>query len=95
MPSVYSSIFDGPTVITRKDLCELLNLDTSRVGLRFSSAEIKKAYHKRALRFHPDAQTRFHPSIPAEICNILMNDIVLAKDYMLNGEDNIPGKAFF
>ncbi len=95
MPIAYSSIFDGPTVITQKDLCELLNLNTSRVGLRFSPAEIKKAYHKRAQRFHPDAQTHFHPPIPAEICNILMNDIVRAKDYMLKGEDNIIGKALF
>lgn len=95
MPTAYSSIFDGPTLITKKDFCELLNLDTSRVGLKFSAAEIKKAYHKRALRFHPDTQTRFTPAIPVEICNILMDDIVRARDHMLHDEDNVPGKAFF
>ncbi|CEG55553.1 J domain-containing protein [Legionella fallonii] len=94
MPIPYSSIFDGPTIITKNDMCQLLNLDVSRAGLIFSAAEIKKAYHKRALRFHPDAQTRFAPPIPTEICNILMNDIVLARDYLLNGDDNILGKAF-
>ncbi len=94
MSSSYTSIFDSSTIITRKDLCAVLNLDMSRPNLKFSEAEIKKAYRIRALRFHPDSQLRFAPPIPIETCNVLVNDIVLAKDYMLEGKDNIPGKAF-
>lgn len=90
----YTSIFDGPTIITQKDLCELLNLDISRPGLKFSAIEIQKSYRMRALRFHPDTQKNKNPPIPAHVCNVLMNDIALARDYMLKGEDNIPGKAF-
>lgn len=90
----YTSIFDGATIITKKDLCKILNLDTSRPGLKFSPSEIQKAYKQRALRFHPDKQKNQKPSIPTEICNTLMNDIALARDYMLKGEDNIPGKVF-
>ena len=94
MPTPYTSIFEGPTIITKKDLCDLLNLDTSRPGLVFSHAEIKRAYKNRALRFHPDKQSEFDPAIPEATCNVLMNDIVLARDHLLNGDDNIPGKAF-
>ena len=94
MTITYTSIFDGPTIITQKDLCEILNLDVSRPGLKFSAIEIQKSYKQRALRFHPDKQRSQNPSIPTDICNILMHDIVLARDYMLKGEDNIPGKAF-
>ena len=94
MTTPYTSVFDGPTLITKKDLCDILNLDTSRPGLKFSQSEIQKAYKRRAVRFHPDKQLSQNPPIPTQICNILMNDIVLARDYMLRGEDNIPGKTF-
>lgn len=96
MPKLYVSIFDRPGFITKRELCALLNLDLKRPGLKFSPAEIKEAYKKRALRFHPDKQnTRFiKDPIPEKTCNVLMNDIILARDYMLRGEDNIPGKGF-
>lgn len=94
MPYNYSSIFDGPKIITKKDLCEILNLDTSRPNLLFSPQEIKAAYKKRAIRFHPDKQSQFDKPIPEKICNMLMNDITKARDHLLNGDDNIPGKAF-
>jgi hypothetical protein len=89
----YTSIFDGPTIITRKDLCGILNLDISRPGLKFSAIEIQKSFKQRLLRFHPDKQSAQNPPIPTDICNILMSDILQARDYMLKGEDNIPGKA--
>lgn len=94
MSMPYMSVFDGPNIITTKDLCEILNLDTSRPGLKFSVREIQKAYRQRALRFHPDQRKTHTPVIPVETCNTLMNDVVLARDYMLRGEDNILGKAF-
>lgn len=95
MSFVYNSIFDSAKIITKKDLCELLNLDLSRPNLDFSAAEINKAYRFRALRFHTDGQqTRFAQPIPEHICNALMNDIGLARQYLLDREDNIPGKAF-
>lgn len=94
MPYSYSSIFDSSNIITKRDLCALLNLDLARANLSFSAAEINKAYKTRALRFHPDGQSRYEQPIPEKVCNALMNDVALAKNYMLNGEDNIPGKAF-
>lgn len=94
MPTPYISIFDGSTIITRKNLCELLNLDTSRPDLKFSDAEITKAYKVRALQFHADKQLGRAQPIPKETCDILINDIGMARTYMLNGTDNIPGKAF-
>lgn len=94
MSMSYTSVFDRPNIITRKDLCEILNLDTSRPGLKFSVGEIQKAYKQRALRFHPDQRESYSPVIPVETCNTLMSDIVRARDYMLRGEDNILGKAF-
>lgn len=94
MSFTYNSIFDGPNIITKKDLCAILNLDLTRPNLSFSAAEINKAYKARALRFHPDGQSRYEQPIPEQTCNILMNDLALARKYMLDGEDNIPGKAF-
>ena len=94
MPTPYTSIFDGPTIITRVDLCKLMNLDTTRKDLKFSNAEIKAAYRVRALRFHPDTQKQQQIPISAEDCGVLMNDLVMARDYLLNGTDNIPGKAY-
>ncbi len=94
MPTTYTSMFDAPSIITKKEMCALLNLDATRPGLTFSATEIKKAYYKRSLRFHPDKQSSYPHPIPEEICNVLMNDIALARDYLSNGEDNIPGKAF-
>ena len=94
MPYTYSSIFDGPTIITKKDLCDILNLDTSRPNLSFTATEINKAYKKRARRFHPDIQNQCNPKLPTQVCNGLMDDIAKARNYMLAGEENIPGKAF-
>lgn len=94
MPYSYTSMFDGSNIITKRDLCVLLNLDLAKPNLSFSATEINKAYRTRALRFHPDSQSRYAQPIPEKICNTLMDDIALAKKYMLNGNDNIPGKAF-
>lgn len=95
MPYTYNSIFDGSSIVTKKDMCNILNLDPSRPNLSFSAAEINKAYKLRALRLHPDSQSRHgDKALPKDICEGAFNDIVLAKDYLLNGEDNIPGKAF-
>jgi hypothetical protein len=95
MPYVYNSIFDGASIVTKADMCAILNLDPSRPGLSFSAAEINKAYKLRALRLHPDSQTRHgDQALPKEVCEAAFNDTVLAKTYLLNGEDNIPGKAF-
>lgn len=74
-------------------MCELLNLDVNRPNLNFTAAEIRKAYQKRALRFHPDRQPHLSPKIPVEICNVLMNDINRAREHLLKGEDNIIGKG--
>ncbi len=90
----YKSIFETKTFITKADLCEILNLDPNRANLNFSASEIKKAYRKRTLRIHPDRQGQYDTPIPAEDCTILMSDAVLARDYLLNNEDNIPGSAF-
>lgn len=95
MPYVYNSIFDGASIVTKADMCAILNLDPLRPGLSFSAAEINKAYKLRALRLHPDSQTRHGDhALPKEVCEAAFNDAVLAKTYLLNGEDNIPGKAF-
>lgn len=94
MPTPYTSIFDSSTIITRKDLCELLNLDTTRPGLKFSPDEIKRAYKIRAMRFHPDKQAASEQPVPIEISVIVTQDLVQARDYMLAGTDNIPGKYF-
>lgn len=83
----YTSVFAGPQRVTRKKLCEILNLDTSRPGLKFTEKEIQRAYRRRASRFHPDVQSSQTPPIPTDICNILMGDIMRAKDRMLAGED--------
>lgn len=91
----YISIFERPVIITRKDLCEFLNLDIGRPGLRFSEDEIQRAFRKRALRFHPDKQHHFPKPIPVQTCNILMQDLVRARDHLINGDDNIPGAGIF
>ncbi len=70
-------------------MCEILNLDISRPGLIFSEREINKAYRLRAKLFHPDKQKQYNPSIPNDICGLLMNDIEHAKDYLLLNKDNI------
>ena len=89
----YISCFKSSTVVNKKILCEILNLNTSRPGLEFSAAEIQKAYKKRALRFHPDKQYGESQPIPIEICNELMNDIQRARDDMLSGKGNGSTKA--
>lgn len=94
MANSYISIFDRNKMITKKDLCEILNLDPSRPKLMFSKTEINKAYKKRLLRVHPDKQRNLEQPIPKKIALILTNDATRAKDYLLNGESNIPGKAF-
>lgn len=95
MPFVYNSIFDGSNIVTKTDMCTILNLDPTRPGLSFNAAEINKAYKLRALRLHPDSQNRHgDKALPKEVCEAAFNDIVLAKQYLLDGEDNIPGKAF-
>lgn len=57
----YVSLFDRSQIITTRDMCELLNLDINRPHLNFSAAEIRKAYQKRVLRFHPDRQPHLSP----------------------------------
>jgi hypothetical protein len=93
VPSAYTSIFSGSSVITRRELCEILNLDISRPGLKFTDAEIHKAFRIRSLRFHPDKQSANDQAIPEETCNVLMNDISIARDYLLAGKDYVPGVA--
>lgn len=90
----YTSIFDGATLITKKDLCILLNLDVNRPNLMFDDSEIRRAYKRRALRFHPDTQQRFDKPIPRDISTLVLGDMERARDHLLRGEDNIPGKAF-
>jgi hypothetical protein len=91
MAKNYTSIFNQSTKVTKNMVCEILNLDISRPGLIFSEGEINKAYHLRALRFHPDKQMIWHPSLPIDICNILMEEISRARKYMLANKDNFPG----
>ncbi|MCC5791590.1 MAG: J domain-containing protein [Legionellaceae bacterium] len=93
-PTTYSSIFDGSSIITKKDLCAILNLNMARPGLTFRASEINSAYRKRTLRMHPDRQYIFPNPIPEALCNALMQDIRLAKEYMLSGKDYIFGRSF-
>ena len=92
MPYQYTSLFDKSGFITKKEMCALLNLDLKRTNLTFTPQEINKAYRLRALRFYPDKQIVATQPIPENVCNILMSDITRAKEHMLKGEDNIPGK---
>lgn len=96
MSENYDSLFDKNGIITKKEMCALLNLNTSRPGLVFSAAEIRKAYRKRAFRFHPDRQRNYPESerIDTKMSAILMNDIELAREHLLNGDDFIRGKHF-
>lgn len=91
MPISYTSVFDGSATINRSELCEILNLDRSRPSLNFTPAEIHAAYRRRAFLFHPDKKSKHH--LPEEVCNILMNEILLARDYLLQGKESIPGKT--
>jgi len=94
MTYTYTSIFEGSSLITKKDLCKILNLDTKRLDLKFSAFEINKAFRARAIFFHPDKQRSASFPIPEEVCNAAINDFVLARKYMLADENNIPGKNF-
>ncbi|MGC1182075.1 hypothetical protein [Legionella sp.] len=87
--SLYTSMFDDDVIITKTDLCRILNLDITRFNMEFSESEIQKAYKVRALRFHPDKQLHYEIQIPKPICNILINDITRAKDCLLNKQYDI------
>lgn len=90
----YHSIFTSDKLITKKDLCEMLNLNLARSELKFTKKEIMTAYKARALRVHPDRQYHYTPQIPSDIANQLTKDMLRAKDYMLENSDNIPGSAY-
>lgn len=94
MPLSFKSAFNYNGILTKKDFCLMLNLNTARPGLEFSDAEISRAYRRRILRFHPDKQASHSLAIPNEIGCILINDLTQAKDHLLKGEDNIPGDKF-
>lgn len=93
MPDPYGSIYETLPVITKKEMCALLNLDLARPNLFFSQAEIIRAYRIRARQFHPDRQYLAPRAIPEAICNLLMADLVRSRDHLLKGEDNIRGKS--
>lgn len=90
----YIGLFEGDGLITKEMMCQLLNLDLKRPNLMFDEAEIAAAYRARALRFHPDKQPYYDKPIPKEICTLLMVDIARAREHLLKGENNIPGKGF-
>ena len=87
----YTSIFDRSCLVYKHTLCELLNLNVDRPGLMFSATEIKRAYKKRVLRFHPDLQAVEQP-IPKDDCQRLMQDIDRARTMLLDGEYIILSK---
>lgn len=93
MPEIYTSIFKTLPVVTKKDMCALLNLDLARPNLSFSKEEINKAYRIRARQFHPDRQYLAPYPIPAATCTILMDDLSTCRDHLLNGKDDIIGAS--
>ncbi len=92
MAERYKSIFDGPELIRKEDLCEILNLPLPVPGIDLSSQDISAAYRKRMKLFHPDFKSYFKIDIPEEDFNIVMQDLKKARDYLLDGVDIIPGK---
>lgn len=94
MSDMYTSIFKTLPIVTKKDMCALMNLNLSRPNLLFSQAEINKAYRIRALQFHPDRQLLAAQTLPIELSNRLMDDLVRCREHLLKGEENIIGKSF-
>lgn len=70
----YISIFANGHVPSRLEMCQFLNLNTSRPNLEFTKEEINQAYKNRARIFHPDKLT-----FSKEIADLLMIDLRRAR----------------
>jgi len=89
---LYTSIFERQHIVTKRDLCAILHLDPGRPGLRFTAQEINTAYRARVRRLHSDRQARYTVQIDKSLATTLMDDVKRARDHLLKGEVNVPGK---
>lgn len=85
------SIFKTQEKITRKEMCLMLNLNPDKADL--TETEIKKAYKLRALRFHPDKQSKYPESerIPAKYSSLFIEDFQRAREHLINHDDIVYG----
>lgn len=99
LDELYVSSFDKYGYVTAKDLFSILNLNNKRPGDgpetlgNFTAGEIRRAYRKRTLRLHPDAQGRYETPIPPELCQRLLADVKRARDCLLESKLKIAGTA--
>lgn len=92
----YASLFSRKAFITKKDLCEVLNLNLTRPNLAFTEEEINKAYRKRMLDIHPDRQHRkpVEKQLPGTLFTLLAEETKTAKQHLLANQFPIPSTAF-